>query len=55
MKYFIVELVLMVALLAAFIVLLVKKWGVAEWMQIHGDHLSQRWYQPFSSTMKYSG
>jgi hypothetical protein len=27
----------MVALLAAFIVLLVKKWGFAEWMQIHGD------------------
>lgn len=37
MKYCNVELVLMVALLAAFIVLLVKKWGVAEWMQIHGD------------------
>lgn len=26
-----------VALLAAFVVLLVKKWGIAEWMQIHGD------------------
>ena len=31
------ELVVMVALMAAFIVLLVKKWGFAEWMQIHGD------------------
>lgn len=31
------EFVVMVALMAAFIVLLVKKWGFAEWMQIHGD------------------
>ena len=37
MSMWYVELVVMVALLAAFIVLLVKKWGVAEWMQIHGD------------------
>ena len=31
------KLIVFVALLAAFIVLLVKKWGWAEWMQIHGD------------------
>ena len=31
------ELIALVALMAAFIVLLVKKWGWAEWMQIHGD------------------
>lgn len=37
MKMFYAELVVMVALLAAFIVLVVKKWGIAEWMQIHGD------------------
>lgn len=28
-----------IAMLAAFIVLLVKKWGVDEWMQVHGDKL----------------
>lgn len=32
-----IELIVGVALLAAFIVLLVKKWGFAEYMQIHGD------------------
>lgn len=31
------EVIVLVALMAAFIVLLVKKWGFAEWMQIHGD------------------
>ena len=31
------ELILLVALAAAFVVLVVKKWGWAEWMQIHGD------------------
>lgn len=31
------EIIALVALMAAFIVLLVKKWGIAEWMQIHGD------------------
>ena len=31
------EVIALVALMAAFIVLLVKKWGWAEWMQIHGD------------------
>ena len=36
------ELMVLVALAAAFVVLLVKKWGWAEWMQIHGDkYLSQ--------------
>ena len=39
---FSVELIVLVALAAAFVVLLVKKWGWAEWMQIHGDkYLSQ--------------
>lgn len=34
--------IVMVALAAAFVVLLVKKWGWDEWMQIHGDkYLSQ--------------
>lgn len=27
----------MVSLAAAFCVLLVKKWGIAEWMQVHGE------------------
>lgn len=31
------KLIVFVALLAAFIVLLIKKWGLAEWMQVHGD------------------
>ena len=31
------KLILLVALAAAFVVLVVKKWGWAEWMQIHGD------------------
>lgn len=31
------ELILLVALATAFVVLVVKKWGWAEWMQIHGD------------------
>ena len=32
----------MVALVAAFAVLLVKKWGIAEYVQVHGDkYLSQ--------------
>lgn len=36
------ELVVIVALAAAFVVLLVKKVGIAEWMQVHGDkYLSQ--------------
>ena len=29
--------IMIIALAAAFVVLLVKKWGFAEWMQIHGD------------------
>ena len=36
------EAILIVALLAAFIVLLVKKLGWAEWMQIHGDDFSAK-------------
>ena len=32
-----VELIIMVALAAAFVVLLIKKWGWAEYIQIHGD------------------
>lgn len=36
------ELIVMVSLAAAFVVLLVKKVGIAEWMQVHGDkYLSQ--------------
>ena len=31
------ESVVLVALLAAFVVLLVKKWGIAEYWQIHGN------------------
>lgn len=34
--------VAMVALMAAFAVLLVKKWGIAEWMQVHGDKYMSR-------------
>ena len=37
MKFISLEFIVAVALMAAFIVLLVKKWGWAEWMQIHGD------------------
>ena len=33
------KLIVFVALLAAFIVLLIKKWGWAEWMQVHGDNI----------------
>lgn len=36
------EFIALVALLAAFIVLLVKKWGWAEWMQVHGDKYMSR-------------
>ena len=37
-----IEKIAIIALLAAFVVLLVKKWGWAEWMQVHGDkYLSQ--------------
>ena len=37
-----VESIVLVALAAAFVVLLVKKWGIAEWMQVHGDkYMSQ--------------
>ena len=32
----------MVALLAAFVVLLLKKWGVTEWVQVHGDSVSSK-------------
>ena len=32
----------MIALLAAFVVLLMKKWGIAEWMQVHGDSITSR-------------
>lgn len=34
--------IVMVALMAAFVVLLVKKWGLAEWMQIHGDAVTSK-------------
>lgn len=32
-----VFLVFLVSLASAFVVLLMKKWGITEWMQIHGD------------------
>ena len=32
--------VIIVALASAFVVLLMKKWGVTEWMQVHGDRIS---------------
>ena len=34
--------VLIIALAAAFVVLLVKKWGIDEWMQIHGDTITSK-------------
>ena len=34
--------IVMIALAAAFVVLLVKKWGIAEWMQIHGDAFTSK-------------
>ena len=37
-----IEIILMVACAAAFVVLLVKKWGIAEWMQVHGDKISSQ-------------
>lgn len=37
-----VFIVFLVSLASAFVVLVLKKWGIAEWMQIHGDkYLSQ--------------
>ena len=36
------EIVVLVALLAAFMVMLVKKWGWAEWMQVHGDRYTSQ-------------
>lgn len=30
-------LIVLVALMAAFMILLMKKWGVTEWMQVHGN------------------
>ena len=37
-----IESVVLVALLAAFVVLLVKKWGIAEYWQIHGNDFVSR-------------
>ena len=34
--------VAVVSLLAAFIVLLVKKWRIAEWFQVHGEKFSSQ-------------
>ena len=31
------EMTVIIALVAAFVVLLVRKWGIDEWMQVHGD------------------
>lgn len=33
----IIESIIMVALMAAFAVLLMKKWGIAEYFQVHGN------------------
>lgn len=40
--FWLLVLSVIVALVAAFVVLLVKKWGIAEWMQVHGDDFSSR-------------
>lgn len=32
-----IELMILIALGAAFVVLLIKKWGIAEWVQVHGN------------------
>ena len=34
--------VIMVALAAAFVVLVMKKWGVTEWYQVHGDRFTSQ-------------
>ena len=34
--------IIMVALAAAFVVLLTKKWGIAEWYQVHGGEFLSR-------------
>ena len=31
--------IVLVALMASFLVLLLTKWGVVEWLQVHGDEL----------------
>ena len=36
------DIIVLVAIGAAFVVLLMKKWGVTEWMQVHGDDLISR-------------
>ena len=33
---------MIVALVAAFVVVLLKKWGVAEYMQVHGDRFTSQ-------------
>ena len=35
----VLKMVAVVSLVSAFIILLLKKWGVAEWMQVHGDDI----------------
>lgn len=37
-----IESIIFVALLAAFMVLLMKKWGITEWIQVHGDSFSSK-------------
>ena len=36
------DIIVLVALAAAFVVLLAKKWGIAEWYQVHGDAFTSR-------------
>ena len=38
----VLKMVAVVSLVSAFIILLLKKWGVAEWMQVHGDDITSR-------------
>ena len=38
----ILDIIVLVALAAAFVVLLVKKWGIAEYMQVHGDRFTSK-------------
>lgn len=40
MMFLILEVVTLVSLASAFMVLLVKKWGIAEWFQIHGNNFT---------------
>lgn len=36
------EITVLTALMAAFAILLMKKWGITEWVQVHGDAVMSR-------------